>query len=178
MQRLLAAFVMTIVACNISDAKDTIYPLNGENTKIEWTGSKAEGKHDGGFKKVTGTAKRTDGSGLTLEVEIDCGSLYSDNDMLTQHLKSPDFFAVKDHPKATFKSTKIEKTTDGAKVTGDLTLLGKTKKVSFPAAITVGESLTLEAKFVINRQDFGMTYGKGKVNDDIEVRLDLNAKPK
>ena len=96
--------------------------------------------------------------------------------MLTGHLKSPDFFAVKDHPKAKFKSTKIEKTADGAKVTGDLTLLGKTKKVSFPATITVGDALGIEAKFVINRQDFGMTYGKGKVDDEVEIRIDVQAK--
>ena len=178
MQRFLAAFVLTMAVCGSSDAKDATYRLTGDNTKLEWTGTKADGKHDGGFKKLSGTATRTNGGGLTIEVEIDCGSLYSDNEMLTQHLKSPDFFAVKDHPKAKFKSTKIVKTSDGTQVTGELTLLGKTRKVSFPAQIAEGDVLTVEGKFVINRQDFGMSYGKGKVNDEVEVRLDLNAKAK
>ena len=40
---------------------------------------------------------------------------------------------MKDNPKATFKSTKIEKTDKGYTITGDLTMLGKTKSVSFPA---------------------------------------------
>ena len=175
MRRFLGILIVSMAVGGSLQAKDTTYKLTGDNTKVEWTGSKPEGKHTGGFKKVTGTATRTS-DGLTLDVEIDCGSLYSDNDMLTGHLKSPDFFAVKDHPKAKFKSTKIEKTADGAKVTGDLTLLGKTKKVSFPATITVGDALGIEAKFVINRQDFGMTYGKGKVDDEVEIRIDVQAK--
>jgi polyisoprenoid-binding protein YceI len=176
MRRIFGLLILAMAVSNVCDAKDVTYSLNGDNTKVEWTGTKAEGKHDGGFKRITGTATRSNGGALKFDVEIDCTSLYSDNEMLTQHLKSPDFFAVKEHPKAKFKSTKIEKTAGGAQVTGDLTLLGKTKKVSFPAKITVGDTLNVEAEFVINRQDFGMSYGKGKVNDDVEIRLLLNAK--
>jgi polyisoprenoid-binding protein YceI len=175
--RLFTGMLMLVIATSGAvQAKDSTYKLNGDNTKIEWTGTKPDGKHVGGFKKVTGTAKRTN-SDVAFEVEIDTGSLYSDDEKLTQHLKSPDFFAVKDHPKAKFKSTKVEKAADGTKVTGELTLLGKTKKISFPAKITADDTLTLDAKFTINRQDFGMSYGTGKVNDDVEIRIDLKAKP-
>ena len=178
MRRFLGVLILSVAVSSVCNAKDVTFKLTGENTKIEWTGSKADGKHDGGFKKLSGTATKSSRGGLSFEVEIDCGSLYSDNEMLTGHLKSPDFFGVKDHPKAKFKSTKVEKTDDGHKVTGDLTLLGKKKTVSFPAEISEGDALTLKAKFEINRQDFGMAYGKGKVNDEVEIRLDLNAKAK
>ena len=151
------------------------FPLNGQNTKVEWTGAKFAGKHFGGFKTLSGSATLADNAGLKLEVEIDTTSLYSDNEKLTAHLKSPDFFAVKTNPKARFVSKKVEKTAKGFTVTGDLTLLGKTKQVTFPAEINAGETLTMKAQFKINRNDFGMTYGKGKIHDDVEIRIAVDA---
>jgi polyisoprenoid-binding protein YceI len=176
MRRIFGAAMLMVGFSGALHAQESKYQLTGSNTKIEWVGTKSEGKHEGGFKKLSGTASLTDNSNLKLEVEIDCESLFSDDEKLTQHLKSPDFFAVKDHPKAKFKSTKVEKTDDGVKVTGDLTLLGKTKKVSFPAEITTGEALGIKANFKINRKDFGMSYGEGKINNDVEIRLDVKAK--
>lgn len=152
------------------------YALNGENTKVLWSGTKANGKHDGGFKTVQGTASLADATGLKLDVEIDTTSLYSDDAKLTGHLKSPDFFAVKDHPKARFVSTKIDKTGGNTyNVQGDLTLLGKTKQVSFPATITAGNTLQIAAAFKIKRSDYGMTYGIGKVDDDVSIQVSVNA---
>src|ERR1043166_2761675 len=75
------------------------FNLTGKNTKIEFTGTKPKGKHEGGFETVTGKATATAGdpASLKLEVEIETASLYSDNPKLTTHLKSSDFFAVKDY---------------------------------------------------------------------------------
>lgn len=174
---LLTAGLFALVAAPVL-AADTKYTLTGENTKIEFTGTKPGGKHDGGFKKVAGTATVTDGNLATLkiEVEIETDSLYSDDPKLTGHLKSPDFFGVKDNPKATFKTTKVEKGDKGYTVTGDLTLLGKTKSVSFPAEVAAGDSLTLNATFPIDRNDWGMSFGKGKVDDKVTIRVAVNAK--
>jgi polyisoprenoid-binding protein YceI len=150
------------------------YTLTGENTKIEFVGTKKEGKHSGGFKKVTGTV--THDSAWGIDVTIDCNSMYSDDTKLTGHLKSGDFFNVKDHPTAKFVSTKIEKTDKGHTVTGKFTLLGKEKEISFPATITAGDTFTLKAEFKINRGDYGMTYGQGKVDDAVAITVDLTAK--
>lgn len=152
------------------------YSLTGGNTKVEFVGSKAEGKHDGGFKNLTGTAT-ADAGNVRIEVEIDTTSLYSDNQKLTGHLKSPDFFDVKNNPKAKFVTTKVEKGANGTyTVTGDLTLLGKTKTISFPAQIQTGDTFTLKSEFKINRTDFGMSWGKGKVHDDVTVKVNVAAK--
>ena len=85
---------------SVALAADVKYVLTKDNTKIEWTGTKPGGKHSGGFEKVGGTATVAEGAGLKIDIEIDCDSLYSDDKKLTGHLKSSDFFAVKDHPKA------------------------------------------------------------------------------
>jgi len=159
-------------------AAEQKFALSGDNTKVAFTGTKKGGKHEGGFKKLTGAAS-VDGdlSTLKIEAEIETDSLYSDDAKLTGHLKSPDFFGVKDNPKATFKSTKVEKTEKGYTITGDLTLLGKTKPVTMPATVTVkGDTLTLTSDFKINRFDWGMTFGKGMVDETVSLKLSITAK--
>ena len=80
---------------------DTTVPLTGDNCKITFVGTKKTGKHDGGFKKLTGTAKfGADPTTLKMDVEIDMNSIFTDNDQVTNHLKSPDFFDVKNNRSA------------------------------------------------------------------------------
>ena len=150
---------------------------------LEFTGSKVTGKHDGGFKQFTGTIdlvnnKPTD-SGVN--VEIDTTSVFSDDEKLTGHLKSKDFFDVEKFPKASFRSTRIEpdasKGPDAYSVTGDFALHGVTKSVSFPATIKVTDaSVDVDSEFSINRKDFGIVYaGKADdlIRDDVVIRLKL-----
>ena len=179
MTRTLSALALATLLGASAAAADVKYVLTGDNTKITFVGTKPGGKHDGGFKKVTGNAVVTDGKleTLKLDVDIDTDSLYSDNEKLTGHLKNPDFFGVKDHPKATFRSTKVEKTDRGVTITGDLTMLGKTKPVSFPATVAeAGGALTITADFSIDRNDWGMSYGKGKIDDKVSIKVAVNTK--
>jgi polyisoprenoid-binding protein YceI len=176
--RLFIVTTMTAVLASTAStagAQEAKYVLTGDNTKITWVGTKTGGKHDGGFKDVKGVANVSPNAGLRLNVEIDTASLFADDPKLTLHLKSPDFFSVKDHPKAKFVSTRVDKAAAGFTVNGDLTLLGKTKAISFPATIMVGDTLGLEAAFTINRADFGMNYGKGKVDDTVSLKVAVNA---
>lgn len=155
------------------------FPLTDKNTTITFVGTKPGGKHDGGFKSVKGTASvtGTDAATLKITLEIDTDSLFSDNPKLTTHLKSPDFFGVKSNPKVNFVTTMIEKAGTEYKITGDLTLLGKTKSVSFPATVAVtGDSLNVSANFSIDRTQWGMTYGKGKVDDLVKLSVSVKAK--
>jgi polyisoprenoid-binding protein YceI len=178
--RLIAGLVALCLSAGLVLA-ETKFSLDGRNTTIEFTGTKPDGSHDGGFKTVKGTAAATgsDPTTLAIKVNIDTTSLYSDNPKLTGHLKSADFFNVKKYPTAAFTSKKIAKAKKGYTVTGDLTLLGKTKSVSFPADITVSDKkLTLTADAKINRQDFGMSYGKGKVDDDVKLKIKVSASAK
>jgi polyisoprenoid-binding protein YceI len=151
--------------------------LTGDNTKITWVGTKPGGKHDGGFKTLTGTAT-VSGDALTkVAVEIETDSLYSDDPRLTGHLKSPDFFGVKTNPKAKFESTKIEKTDKGYTINGNLTINGKTKEVAIPAEVSVaGGTVKIDGKVTIDKRDFGMTYGAGKMDDAVAIKVAVEAK--
>lgn len=154
--------------------------ISPENSKVEFVGSKVTGSHSGGFKQFSGTIELAK-EGIPqsrVTIDIDTTSIFTDNDNLTSHLKTPDFFDVAKFPKATFTSTKIEPSGATYTVTGILDMHGVKKTISFPATIQVAaDSVTVNAEFAINRKDFGINYA-GKANDLIrdEVVMKLNVK--
>jgi polyisoprenoid-binding protein YceI len=158
--------------------------ITPENSKVEFTGSKVTGKHEGGFKTFTGNINLVNGKAEESQVsfEIEMNSVFTDTDGVTKHLQTPDFFDVEKFPKASFTSTKVvadtAKGADNYTVTGDLTIHGTTKSVTVPAKITVGaDKVGVESEFVINRKDFGIAYaGKADdlIRDDVVLRLNLN----
>lgn len=169
----------TVLALTTSTLLGADYPLSGDNTTITFIGAKPGGKHEGGFKTITGTASLPgeDLTELKLSLDIDMNSLYSDNPKLTGHLKSPDFFGVNSNPKSKFVSTKVEKSDAGHKITGNLTMCGQTKSITIPAQISVkGDAIAVQSKFSIDRTQWGMTYGRGKIDDEVSLSVKVNAK--
>jgi len=163
-------------------------PITAENSKVEFTGSKVTGKHEGGFKNFTGNIDLVNGKPEESQVsfEIQMNSVFTDADGLTKHLQTGDFFDVEKFPKASFTSGKIE--ADSAKgagnytVMGGFTLRGVTKTITFPAKITVdADKVGVESEFVINRKDFGVVFA-GKpddlIRDEVVIRLSLNPQRK
>ena len=157
------------------------YVIRAESS-IGFTGSKVTGKHDGGFKKFAGKINVAGGKITgSPEIKISMDSTWSDNDRLTGHLKSPDFFDTAKFPTTTFTVTSIAPEGSQQKVTGNLDLHGVTKSISFPADIQVtDDAVTVKAVFAINRKDFNINYpGKSNdlIRDDVVLRLDLKATP-
>jgi len=174
-----AFLICAVISLLSQSALADSYSLTGENTKIKFVGTKKDGSHTGGFKKLTGkaTAKSSDPETLSLNVVIDVDSMHTDADKLTAHLKSPDFFEVKRYPEAKFESTDVKLTKNGHVVSGNLTLHGQTKKLSFPADITIDPAgLKLVAKFKIDRNNWGISYGKGMINDEVAMNIEVTAK--
>ena len=163
-------------------------PISPETSKIEFTGSKVTGSHDGGFTRFSGAIDLINDKPekSKVSVDIETASIYANVDAVTNHLKTPDFFDVEKFPKATFRSTKIEKnesgTADSYTVTGDFELHGIKKSITFPATIQVGsDAVNVKSEFTINRKDFGIMYaGKADdlIRDGVVIRLDINAPKK
>ena len=152
-----------------------------DKSKISFVGKKPEGEHKGGFKKfkVDALADHEDMSKSSLKIVIDTESLWSDDEKLTGHLKNADFFDVKKYPTATFESTKIEKVSDTEiKFHGKLTMLGKTEEIVVPAKVDASdEKIQIVANFKLDRTKWGMSYGKGKINDEVDMTAELAFKP-
>ncbi|TDI48218.1 MAG: YceI family protein [Acidobacteria bacterium] len=178
-----------VPAADVSETTTTPAPVEttgqtftiGEGSAIGFIGSKITGQHDGGFTGFEGQINLVDGDPAKSQVHIsiDTTTLWADNEKLTGHLKSADFFDVANFPTATFTSTEIVAEDDGYKVTGTLDLHGVTRTISFPAAITVSpDGVTVKAEFYIMRFDFDIVYS-GKtddlIRDEVVIKLDLAA---
>ena len=156
-----------------------------EASTIEFVGSKVNGdRQNGGFRKVTGHFTLKDGIpvGNDHRVEIDMTSIHTESDKLTGHLKNKDFFEVSKYPTSVYDVTSIEKKSDTLyTVTGNLSMHGVTKSVTFPATVEhSGETAKISAEFDINRFDWKIEY-KGAadnlINDEVILRFKLEAKP-
>ena len=118
-----------------------------------------------------------------LDAEVDISSIDTSVKDRDDHLKSPDFFDAATYPKMTFKSTSISGKAEKFKMTGDLTLRGKTQKVVFDGTYkgtakdafgNIKAAFSATAK--ISRKDFGLLWNKavevGPVVGDI-ITIDL-----
>ncbi len=154
------------------------FKLSGTNTVVKFIGTKKDGHHLGSFPKLTGTLSvNGDATQAKLQVTIDVGSITTDTEKLTAHLKSPDFFDAKRFPEARFVSTGIKPAKEGYLVTGDLTMHGKTHAISFPARIDfVNNVPTVVCEFILNRSEWDITYGKDKVNEEVQMTIEVKGK--
>lgn len=166
------------------------YNINAEHSVVRWTGSKVTGSHTGTVKIQSGHIVISDdnklaGGDFTIDMHSILNEDLQGNDeyknKLENHLKSDDFFAVETNPISTFKITEVKDATDqGAQVSGNLTLRGITKNISFPVEITsnTDKAFTANADFNINRKDWGVQYEGMKddlIADEINFKITLSA---
>lgn len=105
------------------------------------------------------------------------------------HLRSKDFFEVEKFPDITFKSTKVAKKGKMWMVTGDFTMKGVTKSITFPFDIVgwvdatdkAGAKMGIAAETTINRRDYGINYGQNlpsgvaALSDEVKIVLQVEA---
>ena len=130
-------------------------------------------------------------------VEVDMTTIEQKFDDQRPHNKLPAFFDIKKFPVSTFAITKVETgndgntkvTTDGnVKVTGNLTIAGITKAVTFPAKIHFKDGMDgtveLNGTLIIDRTNWGIDYGSEKhfyqsgdaILDDVKLLMKIVAK--
>ena len=150
-------------------------------------------KVKGQFDSYTADIEAVDLTDLTtaqVAFKFDVASINTNSADRDNHLKSADFFETDKYPTIDFKSTNITKDGDDYKVTGDLTIKGVTKPVTFE--VEYGgkgtnpwgvEVYGFEAEAKINREDFGLTWnaaletGGVLVGKDIKIKVELEINP-
>jgi polyisoprenoid-binding protein YceI len=144
----------------------------------------------GNFTGLSGVLKldAANPSGSSVEASIDVTTVNTGDAQRDGHLKSADFFDADQFPTLTFKSTKVTSSGGGDyAVTGDLTLHGVTKSVTFSVEDVSEPSkdpwgnlrIGLSASTKINRKDFGLSWnaaletGGVLVGEDVTISLDV-----
>ena len=144
----------------------------------------------GEFSGVTGTVVHdpANAANSTVHATIDATTINTRDAQRDAHLKSADFFDVEKYPTITFTSKAVQPLGSGeCRVTGDLTMHGVTKEVTFdvegphPEAKdpwgNVKSGASASAK--LNRKDFGLTWNVGLetggvlVGEEVTIHLEL-----
>lgn len=189
------AVLLTVLGAFTVNAQNaTMWKLDKSHTSVNFSINHF-------FSAVTGKFTSFDGNfnfdpanlqGSKADFTVAVKSVNTDDSKRDEHLQSADFFNAKVFPNMTFKSTKIEKTSEKEYlVYGKLTIKDKTKEIVLPLKVT-GEMehpmmkgtiiLGLSTKLTINRTDFGVGTGSWAatmvVGDevDINIHMELNRK--
>lgn len=187
----------------------TKYKADLDESKVEWIGTKSTGWHNGTVNIQSGALQVKDGEIVGGNFVMDMSTIISldkkqnekMNAKLTGHLKSPDFFDVAKYPTAKFVLTGMEPTDETVteepdertqeiekykvtnpthEVSGNLTIKGITKGITFPAKITMSDGrIEAIAKFNINRKDWELNWqypeGEAVLNNTIHLGIKLVA---
>jgi polyisoprenoid-binding protein YceI len=139
----------------------------------------------GRFNDPTGTVTvdSADPSKTAFTFEVKTENVDTHNEKRDAHLKSPDFFNAKEFPVISFKSTAVKLGGDNKfEVTGDLTMHGVTKPITFNITKTgeadtgrMGYRTAWEADVNLKRSDWGMKGMIGPIGDDVHLNISFEA---
>lgn len=190
----------------VAETTENVFAVDTTASVVKW-----KAFHKGGFAPRWGTLSIQNGEISVLGDAVNAGSFVIDMQSLKvdpasvteegkkatdleAHLKNADFFDVENNKTAEFKITKVEDLAaplaegEGVKdankmLSGNLTLLGNTLNVSFPAKIdVVDNTVTILADFTVNRAEWGIKFGTNEadpaewmISKDIEISVDVKA---
>jgi polyisoprenoid-binding protein YceI len=135
----------------------------------------------GGFREFA--ARLEDG---TLEGRASVGSITTEDENLTGHLLSPDFFDAERNPELSFVSRDVSRDGDTLVIGGELTLKGVNKDVELRGTVTGpvedaygNDRIGLELETTIDRTEFGINWnadlpsGEKALANDVKLTAQL-----
>ena len=146
----------------------------------------------GTFKDVKGTISATPDAwqDAVVDVTIATASISTDNERRDGHLRSPDFFAADSFPTIRFRSTRVERKGEEAKIFGLLTIRGVSRPAvldgRFTGLMNTGEGARVgfEAATTVNRMDYGVKWnraaegGGAMLGDEVRIEISVEANAK
>ena len=178
-----ATLVLALSAFASNNEGTTRYKVDGTASSITWHATKVTGEHMGTVNVANGYISVTDGAMVAANIIADMGSIACTDlegewaDKLVGHLNSDDFFNVSEHKTSSFTLRNIEALNEPKgdathTVTGDFTIRGITKSVTFEAQINdEGDSISITGSAVLNRAEFDVKYGSGSFFDNLGDNL-------
>lgn len=193
------------IALNNPSIADGMYMVNPSDVAITWTGRKVILKDwidVGNVSLKEGWFEVKNNTVVSNEFTIDMNSIMNkengmkkNQDMLTKHLKSADFFDVEKFPTSKFVAksivsdmgTSTATSTLKLNVVGDLTIKDVTKEITIPVTFSTlpGGILSVKGSVDLDRTEWNVVYGSGKffknlgdnvIDDMFNISFDLKTK--
>ncbi|GAB3782812.1 hypothetical protein GCM10028818_39450 [Spirosoma horti] len=182
---IISAFIFVLTLSISVRAQSQSFSIDTDASKLTWTGYAEVGSWapTGTLRLSRGQVTRTGNQISSATMTMDMTSIQHENDRLQTHLRDEAFFDAARFPTATF----VLRSLSGTVATGQLTLKGITKTVSFP--VTVGQDgtgLRIKGRALIDRTQFGIRYnstsffadlGDQAIKNEFALAFDVLAKP-
>ncbi len=136
----------------------------------------------GGFNTVSGSMDydADNADTASINIEVDTASIDTNHAERDKHLRGGDFLEVEKYPTATFSSTRFVANETGGVISGDLTIRGMTKPVTFEVT-KVGEGpdpwggyrVGFTGTLDLLRSDYGIDYNLGPASASMEMTLSI-----
>ncbi len=174
--RIALTLAVSAMLVGAADAADS-YSIDGAHSFVMFqVNHLGIGESYGRFNEMSGKIEVEGEAPKTIHFEINAESVDSANADRDKHLKSPDFFNVKQFPVIKFASKSVQKHGDHFEVAGDLSMLGVTKPISLKAYKT-GEGKDpwgnyrtgWHSEFKVKRSDYGMNFMLDGLGDEVTV---------
>lgn len=173
-----------------SGVKPVTYTVDAAQSTITWVGKKVAGSHNGTIALKSGSlnVNGKNVTGGTFVIDMTSIKDADGSEKLEGHLKADDFFGTAKFPTSTFVITKVAGAGANLTVSGNLTIKGITKPLSFPATVTVNADGTVSAlagKITVDRTKYDIRYGSKSffdsigdkaIDDNFEIGVKLVAK--
>jgi polyisoprenoid-binding protein YceI len=182
--------IISMIFTQVVNAEDDSYIIDESHFSLGFLVEHAGyAKTLGMFKKVSGSFNYDKDKNLLSNVEIiiDTSSVFTNHEKRDAHLRSPDFLDVDKFPTMRFIADNNNLNASPNKVTGELILLGISKKITLHAVINKIEKypfgfrkpivMGVSATASFNRTDYGMDYAVGEngVGDQIDLIIEFEA---
>ena len=184
-----AFLIITALVSLASQAHAGVYKIDPDHSSVIFRVRHLVGHVTGQFTRFDGffVYEEANPGVWKASATIDATSIDTKTAKRDEHLRSEDFFDVKNYPTLSFVSTKVTGIKgERAKLLGKLTILDVTKSIALDLEIggTAKGSDGLEhaaftAKARIDRKDFGLTWndtietGGVLVGDTVDITLEI-----
>ena len=167
-------------------AKTETYEIDPTHSSVKFSIRHFVAKTTGSFGEFEGTitVDRDDMTKSSVSATIKVPSVDTDSEKRDGHLQADDYFDSAKHPLMTFESTQWEQG-DGEnmfKVTGNLTIRGKSKPVTLDVELLgFGDGMQgaylsgWEASTTIDRTQWGVSGGQPAVGDEVDITINIEA---
>lgn len=187
----LVLVALALASASVATAAPATYKIDQNHTEVGFDVKHFFTKVHGNFKEFSGTIvfDPAEVKNIRIDASAKTASVFTNNDRRDGHLRGADFFAADSFPTISFKSTSVKASgKDKYKITGDFTLRGVTKVVTFDGEFlgagsvgAMGTKAGFTATTVINRKEYGVNWNKTldqggmMLGDDVTITLAIEA---
>jgi polyisoprenoid-binding protein YceI len=169
----LVLFIVSILSANAQQYK----PVD-DKSEVKFTVKNFGLNASGTLSGLKGTIQfdPSNLSNASFNVSVDVNTINTGINMRDSHLKREEYFYTEKYSNISFISTEVKHANDGYIISGQLTIKGISKNISFPfTAVAQNGGMLFTGNFSINRKDFGVGGSSAVLSNNVDVNLKVFA---